>query len=129
MPNIEHYINRMYTLMGGLQNADRLGKPHSGTWQPLVNVYERAEDIVVMVELPGVDKDKIRVDIEGDILRIEGVRPAKIPEGTHHMQQMEIPVGRFARLLRLPHNAERENVVAEYDQGYLTVTIPCGGDV
>lgn len=127
MPNMEHYISRMYTLMGGLQNADRLSEPHSGTWQPLVNVYERADDIVVMVELPGVDKDKIRVDIEGDILRIEGERPARIPEGTHHMQQMEIPVGRFARLLRLPRNAERENVEAEYDKGYLTITIPCGG--
>lgn len=111
----------MYNVMGGLHG--RPGHPHSTTWEPMIDVYERPDGIVIIVELPGVEKERISVTVEDDMLKISGFRPKQIPEAAQHVHQMEIPYGPFARRVRLPDWADVESVRAAYEGGYLTVEV------
>ena len=62
----------MYASMGGLsREPDDLS---SVSWQPLVDIYERDDAVIIVVELPGVDENRTTVSIEGDLLKIEGYR-------------------------------------------------------
>lgn len=93
-------------------------------WVPAADIFERDDSLVVVLELPGVDKDKIEVAVEGVLLRVSGARPKSIPDATRHVHQLEIPYGRFLRAVRLPSQTDTEAITAEYKEGYLTITIP-----
>lgn len=96
----------------------------STAWAPLVDIFERAHGIEVVVELPGVDKEQIGVTVERGVLTIRGFRPKHIPEDTQRVHQMEIPYGPFERSVELPFDADIDNIEAGYDEGHLTIRIP-----
>ncbi|MCP4645875.1 MAG: Hsp20/alpha crystallin family protein [bacterium] len=124
MRNFDYFMSRMYSLTGGMHDPEKLEHLNSATWQPPANVYEREHDFVIVLELPGIDKDKIVVEVDGGVLRIQGVRQMRIPDNTRHVQQLEIPYGNFTRLVRLPEDTHTDAIEAEYKDGYLTVSIP-----
>jgi len=124
MQHISYYFSQIPSMMGSLHGGQRLGQPQSATWQPPVDVYEREDAIVIVVELPGVEKEQISVLVEGDVLKISGVRATRVPDGTRHVHQMEIAYGHFARYLRLSPAINPERINAEYKDGYLTIEIP-----
>jgi HSP20 family protein len=98
----------------------------SDAWRPPANLYERDEDFVAVVELPGVPKEDIEVTIEDRILTITGRRTESAPENAQRVLQLEIPYGRYERHIRLPARTDVEEIQAEYRDGYLRITIPKG---
>jgi HSP20 family protein len=71
------------------------------TWEPPVDVYETREEFIIMIALPGVAQEHIRVMLEDDHLIIEGQR--NLPASTEsHIRRLEIPYGRFERHIALP---------------------------
>lgn len=101
-----------------------VGEAEGVAWQPLIDVCERPREIIIIVELPGVDEDKIKVSVERSILRISGVRKKLLPNDTQRMHQMEIPYGPFARSVQLPACSDIAHIEADYHQGYLTIKVP-----
>ena len=93
-------------------------------WQPDVDVFETEKAVVVRVELAGVRGDDLRVSVDGEALRISGVRMAPEPVEMQRLHQMEIATGPFERRLRIPIAFEREGVTAQLAEGFLTVTLP-----
>jgi HSP20 family molecular chaperone IbpA len=93
-------------------------------WQPDVDVFETEKAVVVRVELSGVRGDDLRVIVDGEALRISGVRMAPEPVEMKRLHQMEIATGPFERHLRIPIAFQREGVVAQLADGFLTVTLP-----
>ena len=100
---------------------DRL---HGDRWQPDVDVFETEKAVVVRVELAGVRGDDLRVSVDGEALRISGVRMAPEPVEVKRLHQMEIATGPFERRLRVPIAFQREGVTAQLADGFLTVTLP-----
>lgn len=93
-----------------LEQADRLhrqffrlsGTRSSGpTWEPPVDVFETGRTLSVLVALPGVASDQVKVVIDGNALVILGQRPVPAPASAR-IRQMEIPYGRFERRVELP---------------------------
>ena len=93
-----------------LEQADRLhrqffrlsGARSSGpTWEPPVDVFETGSNLSVLVALPGVASDQVKVVIDGNALVILGQRPVPAPTSAR-IRQMEIPYGRFERRVELP---------------------------
>jgi HSP20 family protein len=117
-------FSQMYNVAPGVTEGRHVC---SSTWCPAVDVYQRKDAIVLVVELPGVDRDRLDVTIEGGMLRIKGHREARVPEGVTHVHQMEIPYGPFVRLVRLPDGTNVDQIEAKYDEGFLTVEIPKKG--
>jgi len=90
-----------------------------------VDWKETEEAHIFTVELPGVKKEEVRVEVEdGRILRIRGER-SKEKEGKHDKwHRIERSSGKFLRRFRLPENAKVDEVKAHMENGVLTVTVP-----
>ena len=92
-------------------------------WHPAVDIYETDTDLVLLVELPGVDFNKIEVVLQGDILHISGER--QLPTtGCARRHQLEINTGSFDRAVRLPCIVDADRIDAGYKDGMLTITCP-----
>lgn len=93
-------------------------------WQPCVDICETAEAIIVEVELPGVRREDVRIEVEGDTLRITGERRTTSERQARNYYRVERSYGRFERQLRLPGSVVREAIRAEFEAGLLTITLP-----
>ena len=108
----------------------------SETWTPSVNLYENDHAYLVCVDLAGVDKEKIDVEVQDNQLTLRGTRPVPIPD-EHHLQVesgrrprvhlMEIDHGAFCRQVELPVDVQRDQITAQYINGVLWVEIPKSG--
>ena len=123
MRDLNQMLNQMQGIMQSLQGAASLEHVSSSTWQPLVDIYERADCLIIVVELPGVKQEHIQVTTSEGVLRITGVRSKQIPEGTQQVHLMEIPYGPFVRFVKLPPCASIKRIDVEYVDGYLTLRV------
>ena len=98
------------------------------TWQPAVNVYAHADRLEVCVDLAGVRKQDIKVDVEQRRLVVCGHREP--PDCGSQRQScgrilvMEIADGSFARVLEFPVEVDTARVEARQDNGWLWITLP-----
>ena len=106
--------------------------PNEG-WQPSVNLYENDTMYIVCVDLSGVEKDKIEIEVtDAGRLTLRGSRPVPTPnEGAPDASQprirvhlMEIDHGSFARDVELPQDVRREQIAARYVNGMLWIELP-----
>lgn len=98
-------------------------------WKPDVNAYCYDDRIEVWVDLAGVEKSDINVDVLPDRLRITGERKPPLPtrDASSQCRQvltMEISSGRFAREILLPKEIDRNNVSAKQENGLLRIILP-----
>jgi HSP20 family protein len=93
-------------------------------YRPQVDVY-RTEDpprLTVMVELPGVEPEDVKVVASAQALIVAGER--RRPRDCGHYQQMEIEYGPFQRQVTLAEDVDPEEATATYDRGILTIQLP-----
>lgn len=90
---------------------------------PPVNVYEDAAGITLYADLPGVPKDKLAVQVQGDILTIKGEVALDLPEGME-ASYAEVSLPRYRRVFTLSKELDAEKVVAEFNHGVLKLRIP-----
>jgi HSP20 family protein len=88
-------------------------------WVPAADVYEEAETYIVALDVPGVDRSALEIDIENSQLTIRGNRPLEAQ--TEHRR--ERPRGRFARTFGMPPSIDQERIAAEYKDGVLYVRL------
>jgi HSP20 family protein len=92
-------------------------------WIPAVDVYESPEEMVVVVEVPGVDQSRVELALTGNVLSIRGVKDSgPLPES--QLQLRERRFGSFHRELTLPHEVDFEKAHAQVDRGLLSVRLP-----
>jgi HSP20 family protein len=90
-----------------------------------VDIVENDKDFIVTADLPGMDKDKIDVMLEGGkMLKISGMRSVEKKEEAPGMVRQERMEGRFERILELPGECKNEGISASYNNGVLEITIP-----
>ena len=93
-------------------------------WKPPVDIYETAEEVIVLVEVAGMNKKDIAVTLDNNILKISGVRPDYSPAAKNRIHQMEIDYGKFERMMKITIPIDTENTSAYYKEGFLQITIP-----
>ena len=90
-----------------------------------IDVTENDKDVLVRADLPGMDKDKIDIMLEGGkVLKISGMRSVEKKEEAPGMVRQERMEGRFERILELPAECKSEGISASYNNGVLEITIP-----
>jgi HSP20 family protein len=94
------------------------------TFTPKVNTREGEFAYHVDVDLPGVKKEDIKVDVKENVLTISGERHSKEETKEKDYYRMESSFGKFSRSFTLPDNADIENIEAASDNGVLEVVIP-----
>ena len=95
-----------------------------GGFVPVVNTREGEFAYHIDVDLPGVDKKDIKVDIHKNVLTISGERKTKEEIKEEDYYKVETSFGKFSRSFTLPENADIENVAASGENGVLEIVIP-----
>lgn len=93
-------------------------------WQPRVDMCETPEAFIVEVELPGVQREDVRIEVHDDTLYITGERRATSEHQERNYYRIERSYGRFERQLQLPGTVAREAIRADFDAGILIITLP-----
>jgi HSP20 family protein len=93
------------------------------TLLPPVDVIEDAGGITLRADLPGVPKDRLSLQVEGDTLSIEGALALSVPEGME-ASHAEVNLPRYRRVFTLSRELDPNKVEAKFEHGVLTLRIP-----
>ena len=120
---LQNRINRMFDESFGrsqeLENDQILR-----SWRPAVDIYDTENGIAVAVELPGVDKEQVAVEVKDDVLTIKGERPADPNISDDSYYRRERLIGPFKRSFTLHQNIQPGQIKATFKDGILQVEIP-----
>ncbi len=105
------------------EDLPSLAFPKMG-WDLAVDVYEKDNNVIAEMNLPGIDPEKIDISVEDNYLRVTGSREESKEEKQKHYYSKEIRRGSFERMVRLPATVQKSKVTAEYKNGGLTITLP-----
>jgi HSP20 family protein len=89
---------------------------------PPINVFQQGDDILAIIELPGIEKDALQVEAKENTIRISGRKTIDYPEGSVHRR--ERVSGEFDRTLTLPVQLDPDRIEAEYRDGVLALFLP-----
>ncbi|MGI8820845.1 MAG: Hsp20/alpha crystallin family protein [Chthoniobacterales bacterium] len=108
-------------------NAPRQVQLFNG-WTPAVDLYQTTDDVVAVVELPGLRKEEIDISLHDGMLTISGERKDEVSEGDKAARSERV-VGKFRRSISLPTQVDVNKVNANYKDGILTITLPKAEEV
>ncbi|WP_024953838.1 Hsp20/alpha crystallin family protein [Sulfurospirillum arcachonense] len=91
---------------------------------PKVNTRELDDAYYIDVDLPGIKKEDIDIDIHDGMLTIKGERNFKDEIKEEDYYKVETSFGKFQRAFSVPDNIDTENISASYENGVLEVTVP-----
>jgi HSP20 family protein len=96
-----------------------------GRWVPACDLFARGDDLVVRIELPGIDPaTDVQVSVRDGVLCISGERRHDAVAEDAGYWRRESSYGAFERSIPLPEGAKTEDITASYDNGVLEVMIP-----
>jgi HSP20 family molecular chaperone IbpA len=90
---------------------------------PYTDVYETEEALTVVMEMPGVDRKDVEVELKDDVLRVEGRIDFAKYEGMEPVYT-EYNIGHWTRSFALSDKVDRERIAAQLEDGVLTLTLP-----
>ena len=90
---------------------------------PPINIWLGENSVVVTAELPGVTRDDVTLNLQDDVLILEGKREPKQPETNSNWQRRERAYGSFSRAIQLPFRIDADKVQARFNNGVLEVEL------
>jgi len=93
-------------------------------WTPSVDFSEDEKEYIVRLEAPGIPKEDLEVNLEGQTLTLSGRREFAKEEKTEEYFWQEREQGRFVRAIQLPGAVDQAKVAASYQDGVMTIRLP-----
>ena len=93
-------------------------------WTPKVDVFEKDNRLITRVDLPGVKKEDVSVEVADGQLTLTGERKSETEEKTNDVYRSECQYGSFYRAVPLPEGVKAEDVKATFANGVLEITMP-----
>ena len=92
-------------------------------WKPQMDIYETPDEIIILAEIAGVNKDDLELEISSKAVKVHGNRTEfpRVENATYRLA--EIQYGKFERILYLPAPIDTEVVSASYSNGLLTIRL------
>jgi HSP20 family protein len=100
------------------------GEMGQGMWSPQIEAFERKGEFIVRADLPGLNKDNVKVDITDDTLTIQGERKQEHEENREGYHRSERSYGSFCRTIPLPEGANTDEAKASFRDGVLEISMP-----
>jgi HSP20 family protein len=97
--------------------------PSGGGSYPPLNIFRKGDDLVVIAEVPGVDKSDLELQVKGRTIRLAGTKAVKYAESSS-LHRRERLAGRFDRSVTLPVEVDPDGVKAECHDGILAISLP-----
>jgi HSP20 family protein len=120
---LQDRINRIFNESFG-RTRDLDEEVSLNDWSPPVDIYETGDGIVLKVELPGVNKDDVSVEVKDNVLTLKGERllDPKIKDENYYRKERSF--GKFNRSFSLQETIKPDLIKASFKDGVLTVAIP-----
>jgi HSP20 family protein len=93
-------------------------------WRPPVDIYETADGLTLKVELAGVAKEDVSVEVKDNVLILKGERLLDPAIKDEQYYRKERAFGKFQRSFTLQESIKPEQVKASFKNGILTITVP-----
>jgi HSP20 family protein len=90
---------------------------------PMTDIFETDQALTVILEMPGVARDNVNVNVENDVLSIEGRIDFAKYEGLQPVYT-EYNIGHYARSFRIASTIDQDRISAEMNDGVMTLTLP-----
>ena len=119
LSTIQDRMNRLFQDSYGGQDQEL----STSAFAPPVDVYEDEHNIVLKVEVPGIDEKDIDIRLENNTLVVRGERKFEKEEKEENYHRVERRYGSFVRSFSLPNTVDTENVQATYDKGVLKIAL------
>jgi HSP20 family protein len=118
-------VDRMFSDFGLGRGWSRPGFATEGlSWTPRIDVSQRNNELVIRADLPGMNKDDVKVDVADDAITIQGERQREHEEERGGWYRTERSYGSFHRTVPLPEGAMTEQAKATFKDGVLEITMP-----
>ena len=88
-------------------------------WTPAADIYEIESGYMIAMDLPGITRDAVEIDVDDNRLIVKGTR--LVEESRHRSER---PRGKFLRTFSIPGSIDQEGIGAEYKDGVLQIRLP-----
>ena len=95
----------------------------SFTWQPLTDIVEKDDRYSILLEIPGVKKEDVKLTVENNMLTVKGEKQRELEVSEKHYYRVERKYGAFQRMFRLSEKVNAEKISAKYNDGILEVVL------
>ncbi len=112
-------MDRFFETFFGQHPEDR-----EGFWTPILDIEDSNGNIVVKAEIPGMEKDEIKVSVRNNMLSISGERKQEIETKDKTFHRIERSYGKFSRTITLPSEVDADKIKAAYKDGVLNIILP-----
>ena len=102
------------------RGADQTDDVETADWYPVADVYDRTEEYLIAVDVPGIDRSALEINLDEERLVIKGKRPAT-ENGPNRPQR---PTGTFLKTFNMPASVDKKEINAQYKDGVLEVRLP-----
>lgn len=107
---------------GAPEDGETEAEIERADWHPAADVFEDEQGYIIVLDLPGIERQALDVSLDNDRLTIKGARAGVAESG--HRRRSERPSGRFLRSFSLPAIVDREGISADYKDGVLRLRLP-----
>jgi len=121
MYRMQHSMNRLLDGFFANRSYDCDGQCE---WTPAVDISENKDQITIKADVPGMDKNDIKVVVHEDTLTLKGERKSEKTEEGANYYRMERTNGSFYRSFSLPSKVDAGKIKANYQSGVLEIVLP-----
>ena len=89
-------------------------------WTPAADIYETESGYLIAMDLPGINRQALEIDVDENRLLVKGTRAIDEPK----QHRAERPRGKFLRTFSVPASVEQGKIAAEYKDGVLQIRLP-----
>lgn len=103
---------------------DDFRKGSTAGFLPATDIYEKGGNLIVEIQIPGIDAEKVDISVEDDNLIVQGKTEKRSEVEEKNYFRREIRTGSFYRTVPLPAHVQGDKASAAYDDGVLKISIP-----
>jgi HSP20 family protein len=124
--DLQERMNRLFDETLGRERLEEPAVLH-GAWVPIADVFETPDTYIVEVELPGLGKDDVVVQAQGDEVVVRGERRPDLSSRPDSFHRLERRYGPFARAFRFSEEVDPDAIAAAFEDGLLRLQVPKAG--
>jgi len=94
------------------------------SWAPAADIYDTKDDYVVKLEIPGLSKEEVKIEVENDTLAVSGERKREDEVKEEEFHRVERNSGKFYRAFVLPQDVDAKKINASMKDGILELRVP-----
>lgn len=122
MQDLQRDMNRFLDVFSG--RTERGATLSEASWTPTADIYETKDEMVAILELPGINQKDVEISLVGNTLTVRGERHREDQVGEENYYRVERSCGPFSRTLLLPSVVDPDRIGAAYRNGLLEIRLP-----